>query len=96
MEELTHAHRKVLRFLKKGQYTVGELSELTFFSQQTIRGRLAEMKRLGYAVETIKTDGENKRYYIPAKPLEKQTSVLRHTGSAHYRIALLSDTHLGA
>ena len=96
MEELTHAHRKILRFLKKGQYTVEELAELTFFSQQTIRGRMAEMKRLGYAIEAIKSDGDNKRYYIPAKPLEKQTSAIQHTGSAHYRIALLSDTHLGA
>ena len=96
MEELTHAHRAILRFLKKGQYTVSELANVTSFSQQTIRARMAEMKRLGYAIEALKATGENFRYYIPARPLEKHLKDITHTGANHYRIALVSDTHIGA
>lgn len=96
IEELTMAHRKLLRFLKKGQYNVSELANLTSFSQQTIRARMAEMKRLGYAIEILKSDGENSKYYIPSKPMEKSLKEIEHSGSSHYRIALLSDTHIGA
>lgn len=94
--EILESHKKIIRTLKRGQFSVRDLAIETKFSQQTIRGRLTEMKKMGFAIEKLKVKGENTLYTILRKPMEKQLKEVTHTGSSHYRIALLSDTHLGA
>lgn len=94
--ELKNSHIKLLRFLKSDQNTIKELAEKVGMTQQTIRGRISELKKAGYAIYQNRIEGDNTRYYLPRKPVEKQIKQIRHGSAKNFRIALCSDTHLGA
>lgn len=96
IEELLPSHKKIINMLGKGFFDVKEISEETQYSQKTVRARMAEMKEYGIAIHSSKSNGENTKYNIPKKPMEKTVQEVRHSGGKNYRIALLSDTHLGA
>lgn len=94
--EVLDSHKKIISVLRRGQFSIKDLAAETKFAQQTIRARLVEMKQMGFAIEKMKSSGEDTLYTILRKPMEKQVKEITHTGSPHYRIALLSDSHLGA
>lgn len=96
IEELLPSHKKIINMLCKGFFDVKEIAEETQYSQKTVRARMAEMKQYGIAIHSSKSNGETTKYNIPRKPMEKTVQEVKHSGVKNYRIALLSDTHLGA
>jgi predicted phosphodiesterase len=74
-----------------GGETVRNLANQFSTDRDTIRGLFHELEEQGYNVEA-KDTGEDRLYFLPTE-IDKRFSLPE---SNHYRIGLISDTHLGS
>lgn len=91
--ELLDSHKKIIKILKRGHFSVPDLAEETQYQQGSIRGRLADLKKWGFEIKRIRHDGRT-FYYIPEKGLEEQRLLKISSGSHVYRVGIIADTHL--
>jgi predicted phosphodiesterase/biotin operon repressor len=96
--EILKSHEKILKALRKRQLTVKQIAEELggLYAEGSIRGRIAELRKAGYEIKGTRANGDL-TYYAPTRPsINAEQTVVKSSGVGKFKIAVISDTHLGA
>ena len=74
-----NTHKKILKALNEQPRTMDELVKSTGYSRDGLRGRISEMRKMGYQIDLVLPT--EKEYVVVSKPKDKVLDYLKKSGN---------------